>query len=164
VSKAAFGANLTVCLTTAPGYGAEVSWAVLEVVPRIYLAFHGELPEGFRHSVLYVRTAAGESFVFDCTGEQFGWPTSDWLTADITKNMKDARASWDDGAVLLKVTRRNIFLTDGGYWKGLIKSLNVMFDKFNWDSMAEMDRVNMENQVQEEAERRAQAAAVETWG
>jgi hypothetical protein len=53
------------------------------------------------------------------------------------------------------VTRRNIFLTDGGYWKGLIKSLNVMFDKFDWDSMAEMDHVNMENQVQEEAERRA---------
>jgi hypothetical protein len=77
VSNAAFGPNPTVCLTAAPDYGAEVSWAVLEIVPRIYLALNGEPPKAFPHSVLFVQTPAGESFFFDCTGEQFGWTDSD---------------------------------------------------------------------------------------
>jgi hypothetical protein len=164
VSNAAFGPNPTVCLIATPDYGAEVSWAVLEVVPRIYLALNGEPPKAFPHSVLFVQTPAGESFFFDCTGEQFGWTDSDWLTMNIEQHLQDVTADWDDGAATLKMTQRCIFGSDGGYWRRIIKSFDIMFQGFDWKTMAGMDRVEMERHVQEEAERRAQAAAVETWG
>jgi hypothetical protein len=73
VSEAGLNGNPIVCLIAATEYGAEVSWAMLEVVPMIYFALNGEPPKAFPHSVLFVQTPAGESFFFDCTGEQFGW-------------------------------------------------------------------------------------------
>jgi hypothetical protein len=164
VSEAGLNGNPIVCLIAATEYGAEVSWAMLEVVPMIYFALNGEPPKAFPHSVLFVQTPAGESFFFDCTGEQFGWNGQEWLTMNIEEYLQDVTAEWDDGAATLKMTRRWIFGSDGGYWKRIIKSFDVMFQDFDWKIMSRMDRAEMERLVQEEAVRRAQTAAVETWG
>jgi hypothetical protein len=163
VSKAGIGTNRIPRLTAAPEYGAEVSWVVLDATPTIFLASEGKLPEAFKHSVLLVHTSAGERFIFDCTGEQFGWPGSDWLTTDITKHLQDVMANWGDGAETLEITRGWVCCTDGGYWKRAMESFEVMFQSFDWENMAKTDRALVEKCVREEAERRAQAAAVETW-
>jgi hypothetical protein len=83
---------------------------------------------------------------------------------NIEEYLQDVTAEWDDGAATLKMTRRWIFGSDGGYWKRIIKSFDVMFQDFDWKIMSRMDRAEMERLVQEEAVRRAQTAAVETWG
>jgi hypothetical protein len=44
-----------------------------------------------------------------------------------------------------------------------MESFEVMFQSFDWENMAKTDRALVEKCVREEVERRAQAAAVETW-
>jgi hypothetical protein len=63
----------------------------------------------------------------------------------------------------LEITRGWVCCTDGGYWKRAMESFEVMFQSFDWEKMAKTDRALVEKCVREEAERRAQAAAVETW-
>jgi hypothetical protein len=69
---------------------------------------------------------------------------------------------WSDGAETLNVTQRGVFDGDDGYWKRAMESFEVMFQSFDYEKMAKTDRALVEKCEREEAERRAQAVAVET--
>jgi hypothetical protein len=114
--------------------------------------------------VLFVQIPVGESFIFDCTGEQFDWPISDWLTIDIARHLVDVEATWGDGAATLPEVREGIFKDDNGYWKRAFRSFNNMWEKIRWDRMEKEEFAEAERLVRETAEKRAEAAAFQTWG
>jgi hypothetical protein len=141
-----------------------VYWVRHDVVPTFFLECEGIPLEPFGHAVLFIQTLAGESFIFDCTGEQFGWPASNWLTTDIARHLVDVEATWGDGAATFAKLQEDIFASDKGYWKRAFGSFNIMWKKFNWEEAAKEKLARVEKLVQEKAEELAKTAAVETWG
>jgi hypothetical protein len=142
----------------------QVFWVVLEVVPIIFFSWEGEPPQVFKHSVLFAQMAGGESFMFDCTGKQFGWPGFNWLTMDVARHLKDVMADWDYSSQTSKLIWGTIRRSNDGYWRRAFESIQDMLGAFKWDKMTDLDYSLVERLVRHAAEARADIAAVETWG
>jgi hypothetical protein len=132
-------------------------------VPTFFLECEGKPLEPFGHAVLFVQTPVGESFIFDCTGEQFGWPASDWLSMNMARHIVNVEANWGDGAATMAELQEAIFASDKGYWRRAFGSFNIMWERFNWDEAAKEELAQVEKWVQETAGKLAKSAAVETW-
>jgi hypothetical protein len=57
-----------------------VTWDIVSPSPYIVLIAGDDEPaDVVKHSILTVQTKERETFFFDCTREQFAWPSSEWL-------------------------------------------------------------------------------------
>lgn len=159
-------ARLEQCLITVLGYGAEVYWDVFKPAPK--MIFMNPLGERSypKHSHLLIQTEAGETFHFDCTGEQFGWSGADWLTEprEFTKRMADMLEETEDGATSYKLVRWQLRAQDQGYWRRIFASFDKLFGDLVWKSMSSGKAELVERLLREKAEKLAEAAACATWG
>jgi hypothetical protein len=156
-----------VTLIWALEYGAEVSWALVNPSPDITFMYAGEKPpEIVQHSVLVVQTRECETFIYDGTREQYGWSGSEWLLEprEFTRYLEDMRSEWEDGASLLKLTRRVLSRGEEGYWGRIFTTFECMWKDLRWNAMKGMDPQLVEKVVREAAEKRAEGAARATWG
>lgn len=117
--------SLILCLE----YGAEVFWDVVNPRPYLRFIYEDEMPPEVQHSVLAVQTQEGETFIYDCTREQFGWPGSEWLMdpREFTRFLEDMWFDGEDVASLLKCTRRAIARSEEGYWGRIFATFECMW-------------------------------------
>jgi hypothetical protein len=147
-------------------YGAEVIWALVLPIPHIVLISGDETPANTSHSVLVVQTMYGETFIFDCTREQFGWQGCEWLLElrDFKEYVLDKKLCAKDVSTSLESARRGLVKQDSGYWGRILKTFEHMWEELEWDHLKELGPTMAEELIRKTAAKRAEAAARETWG
>ena len=141
--------------------------------PEIFFADASNSPVDIYHSALQVRLKGGEILMFDDTGEQFGWPASEWLTCsrchpEFVKQQGDGededpiKWTYHQGgfAGIVKAFEEQ----DDGYWARIFGACQDMFKNLDWQKIKREPRASRENAFRIVAKERAEKAARETWG
>ncbi|KAH5240537.1 hypothetical protein HBI42_164510 [Parastagonospora nodorum] len=145
-------------------YNADVSWRIISPNPVFsFLSGDDELRQ-YSHSVVVVETKEGKTFIFDCTGEQFGWNGSEWLMEleEFSERMDEDELPDRQGS--LGFTRRVISKQPDGYWPRIFTTFSQMFKAFNWEGLPLEDPALALRAISSTAAERAEAAALESWG
>ncbi|KAL5113533.1 hypothetical protein ACEQ8H_008598 [Pleosporales sp. CAS-2024a] len=149
-------------------YGATVKWCAVSARPELVLVKKYDSPDSANtHSILVVETQEGEGWVFDCTGEQFGWPKSEWLmelSLFVSLRMTDG---WDIAETYTQATEeiieQRLVEQDDGYWAEIVICFGAMWKDFEWDALENSEAASVESLVFETAKEMAEVAALATW-
>jgi len=152
--------NLTAILE----YNADVSWRIISPNPEFAFVAGDEELRQFSHSVLVVQIEEGRAFIFDCTGEQFGWAGSGWLMELEAFSERMDEDELPDLQGSLGFTKRVISKQPEGYWPRIFTTFSEMFKAFEWERLPLEDPAMAVRVISSTAAKRAKAAALATWG